>query len=185
MPVKENHPVLHQDIRLWFEHPPHLRGLDFRTTQQVNKGHGRLERRVLTASAELRDYLDFPGIQQVFRLERHRLVLRTGRLTTEVIYGVTSLTPKQASPDQLLLLCREHWAIENNLHRVRDVEFGEDACHTWHRNGARVLALCRDLVLGVLRAFGYSNIREARQHFAARPLQALGLFQLSVSSWFT
>jgi hypothetical protein len=57
------------------------------------------------------------------------------------------------------------------LHRVRDVEFGEDACRTWHRNGARVLALCRDLVLGILRAFGYSNIRDARQHFAARPLQ--------------
>jgi hypothetical protein len=50
---------------------------------------------------------------------------------------------------------------------------------------ACVLALCRDLVLGILRASGYANIREARQHFAARPLQALGLFQLSVSSWFT
>jgi hypothetical protein len=96
IPVKENHPVLHQDIRLWFEHPPHLRGLDLRTTQQVNKGHGRLERRVLTASAELRDYLDFPGIQQVFRLERRRLVLRTGRLTTEVKYGVTDASTGSA-----------------------------------------------------------------------------------------
>lgn len=185
MPVKENHPLLHQDIRLWFENPPCLQGLDFRTTQQVNKGHGRLERRVLTASADLRDYLDFPGVQQVFRLERHRLVLSTGRLTTEVIYGVTSLTPEQASPDQLLHLCRDHWAVENNLHRVRDVEFGEDACSCRHRNGARVLALCRDLVLGILNAFGYSNIRDARHHFAARPLQALTLFNLSVSSWFT
>jgi hypothetical protein len=107
----------------------------------MNKGHGRLERRVLTASAELRDYLDFPGVQQVFRLERHRLVLSTGRLTTGVIYGVTSLTPQQASPDQLLRFCRAHWAIENNLHRVRDVEFGEDACRTWHRYGVRFGAL--------------------------------------------
>jgi hypothetical protein len=185
MPVKANHPVLQQDIRLWFEQPPQRRGLDFRTVQQVNKGHGRLERRVLTASTELRGYLDFPGVQQVFRLERHRLLLATGQQTTEVVYGVSSLTPEQASAEQLLNFCRGHWAIENHLHWMRDVAFGEDACRMGHRNGARVFSLCRDVVLGVLRAFGYTQIQDARQHFAAHPLQALGLFQLSVSSRFT
>ena len=185
MPVKANHPLLYDDIRLWFEQPPPVRGLDFRSAEQVNKGHGRLERRVLTASDELRDYLAFPGVQQVFRLERQRLTLRTGQQTTEVVYGVTSLTPTQASAEALLNLCRGHWSIENHLHWIRDVEFGEDRCRVSACHGARVLSLCRDLVLGVLRAFGYPHIHDARQHFAAYPQQAFGLFELSVSSWFT
>lgn len=36
----------------------------------VNKGHGRLEKRTIWVSSELNTYLDWPGVKQVFRLER-------------------------------------------------------------------------------------------------------------------
>ncbi len=37
---------------------------------KVSKGHGRLETRTLMASTLLNDYLDWPHVAQVFRLER-------------------------------------------------------------------------------------------------------------------
>ena len=43
---------------------------DFQTVRTVNKGHGRHEERTLTTSSLLNDYLDWPGLAQVFKLER-------------------------------------------------------------------------------------------------------------------
>ena len=50
---------------------------------------------------------EWVGIQQIFRLER--IVVEKGVRRREVIYGVTSLSPKQAGPAELL---GAHWAIE-------------------------------------------------------------------------
>jgi hypothetical protein len=44
----------------------------------------------------------------------------------EVVYGVTSLSPEQATPGRLLTLVRGQWQIENQGHGVRDVTFAED-----------------------------------------------------------
>jgi hypothetical protein len=180
MPVKDNQPQLLADLRLWFEAPPPLRGLDWRSTRQTTKGHGRLETRTLVASTALNDYLDWPGVQQVMRLERQVIDLITGECSCQVRYAVTSLPPQLASPSDLLQLWRGHWTIENNLHWVRDVLFGEDASRVRTRHAPQVLAVCRNTVLTLLRLFGYSQIAAARDHFAARPSQAFGLVTLPV-----
>lgn len=180
MPVKDNQPHLVADLRLWFEAPPPLRGLDWRSTRQTNKGHGRLETRTLVASTALNEYLDWPGLQQVVRLERQVIALTTGECSGEVRYAVTSLPPQLASASDLLQLWRGPWAIEKNLHWVRDVLLGEDASPVRTRPGPHVLAVCRNTVLTLLRLVGYSQIAAAREHFAARPSQAFGLVTLPV-----
>lgn len=91
-------------------------------------GHGRIEQRYLTTSSELNDYLDWPSLAQVFRVQRVIRHRRTGLLTYQVVFGITSLSDSQRSPQQLLHLIRQHWHIENRLHYVRDVTFHEDAC---------------------------------------------------------
>ena len=48
-------------------------------------------------------------------------------MADHVIDAVTSLAHAQASPARLADYLRGHWAIENGLHYVRDVTFGEDA----------------------------------------------------------
>ena len=52
----------------------------------------------------------------------------------------------------MLRLSRAHWAIENQLHYVRDVTFGEDKNHVKDRQGAANLALLRKLTLVLLKA---------------------------------
>jgi hypothetical protein len=78
-------------------------------------------------SAELKGYSDWPGLEQVFRLDRQRIDLKTGEIEEEVVYGLTSLSPLEASPARLLALTRAYWGAENGLHYRRDVTFREDA----------------------------------------------------------
>jgi hypothetical protein len=67
----------------------------------------------------------WPGLGQICRLVRQSR--RKTRWHTEVHFKITSLTPERAGPADLLRFSRRHWAIENQLHYVRDVALGEDA----------------------------------------------------------
>lgn len=84
--------------------------------ETVDKGHGRLETRRIQVSTAINDYVDFPHCAQVFRLERERVFIKTGKVERETVYGVTSLTPDRADPARLLALSRGHWSIENRSH---------------------------------------------------------------------
>ncbi len=72
--------------------------------------------RRLSTSTLLNEYLDFPYLSQVCRIEREVTRLKTGKTRTETVYAITDLTPEQASPERLLELNRGHWAIENRSH---------------------------------------------------------------------
>jgi hypothetical protein len=63
--------------------------------------------------------------------------------------------PNQLSPRSL------PWQIENGLHHVRDVSFGEDASQIRKEPG--VFAQLRTLALNRLRHIGHDNIKAARQ----------------------
>ncbi len=125
--AKGNQPQLEEDIRLWFE--PDVQRIpgmgcppkDFETATTINKGHGRLEKRTLTVSGQLADFLDWPYLDQVFQLERTFTNCKTGATHTHIVYGFTSLTREQVSPAQLLKMIRSYWHIENRLHYRRDV----------------------------------------------------------------
>jgi hypothetical protein len=148
---------------------------DFRTAHTVNKAHGRLEERTLTASSLLKDYLDWPGLGQVFRLERRFTTLATGGVHTEVQYGLTSLTTAEASPDRLLEIVRSQWGIENGLHYRRDKTFQEDQTRLTRPALGRAIACINNLVIGLLNLAGFRNHAKARRQFDADPAQALAL----------
>ena len=109
--AKANQPTLEEDLRLFFAEPP-VDCRDWRQTRTCSKGHGRLEIRELLASTELNEWLaaSWPGVEQVFCLRR--TVSRQGQMHTQTIYGITTLSPKQASAARLLEVVRRHWAIE-------------------------------------------------------------------------
>ena len=146
--------------------------------EQRTFGHGRLERRRLWALPVYDDYLQWPGARLMLRLEREVICKRTGAVRRELSYALSSLDLEQVSADQVLRWWRQHWHIENKLHYVRDVTFGEDACRVRSGNGPQTLAALRNAVLSVLRLRGVTNIAEAIRAFAQNPYRALGLLVL-------
>jgi len=107
--------------------------------------------------------------------DRHTTDLAGRTLHTEVCYAITSLTATQADAARLGRLLRGHWEIENRLHWVRDVTFGED--HSQIRTGAgpRAMASLRNLVIGRLRLAGATNIAQTLRWISRDPARALVL----------
>jgi predicted transposase YbfD/YdcC len=179
--VKGNHPQLLQDLRDWFDDQvPLLPGQgcppkDFCSATTTSKGHGRLEVRTLTTSSQLNDFLDWPFLQQVFKLERTITLSKTKKTRQETIYGLTSLSTDQASPAHLLLMLRSYWQIENSLHYPRDVTLHEDQTRFHNHAAAHNMAIINNLVLNCLSTSPFSFIPSARRFFAAHPDQALSL----------
>lgn len=177
--VKGNHPQLRQDLQDWFDDKvPLLPGQgcppkDFHSATITSKGHGRLEVRTLTTSSQLNDFLDWPFLQQVFKLERTITISKTKKTRQETIYGVTSLAAEQASPSQLLHMLRSYWQIENSLHYPRDVTLHEDQTRFKNHTAAHNMAIINNLVLSLIAKSAFPFVPSARRFFAAHPHQAL------------
>jgi predicted transposase YbfD/YdcC len=140
-------------------------------------GHGRSEHRAIQV-LPAPDDLDFPRAAQVFRITRDRTDHSSGKHETHTWVGATSLTSELADPAHIASLLRGHWEIENRLHWVRDVTYGED--HSRLRTGTapRAMASLRNLTISALRASGWTNIAQALRHMArdtTRPLTLLGI----------
>ena len=172
LPVKDNQPLLRQDIALVFAHAERLSDTitEARTTDQHG---GRIETRWLRASTALEGYLDWPGHAQV--LELHRVVRekRTGKTRREVAHAITSLGRERATARQLLDVWRAHWDIENRLHWVRDVSFDEDRSQVRAGHAPQVMATLRNIAISLLRVCGAANIAAACRRYAAQPALAL------------
>jgi hypothetical protein len=180
---KENQPQLYKNIQSLFapEYPKPGFGkirTDFLTARKVNKGHGRIEVRTITTSEMLNLYAGWPGLAQVYRLERQFQWRRNGlcyRSSCQVEFGITSLTRKQASPEQLLNLRRAHWGIETGLNYRRDVTLTEDGTRMTIGNTGKVMASINNLVLALIRQATFYNAAQARRWFAAHLSDALAL----------
>ncbi len=143
------------------------------TARSTDKGHGRVEVRSLRTTTALNDYLDWPGVAQVYWLRRERTV--GGVTTTEDAFGITSLGRDRADAGRLLALIRDHWGIENGSHYVRDVTLGEDACRVRRGHAATVLAGVRTAALSLLRASGVTQIATATRDYLFHPGHAIRL----------
>jgi predicted transposase YbfD/YdcC len=178
--AKDNQPTLRDDIaQVFAPSDPTPEGGRFasegESVRVVTKGHGRREIRTMTVSSLLKGYCDWPGMEQVFQLERQRDLLAEGKVTREVVYGLTSLSRAQAGPRTLLAFTRTYWGIENGLHHRRDVTFKEDATRLTQGSAGRVMAILNTLVIGLLRYLGYTNIAQARRFYDADPSLAIRL----------
>jgi len=131
------------------------------TAIEDDRGHGRVERRTIRV-APADDGL-FPGAAQAFRLRRDTGGLDGVWTGKEIVYGITSLPADLAGPAQLNHYERRHWVVEDRLHWVRDVTFGEDASQLRTGTAPRALAAFRNLAISALRLAGRANIAHARR----------------------
>jgi len=129
-------------------------------------GHGRTERRTRKITAVTRG-LAFPHATQAIRIVRRRKL--KGKRSRETRSAVTSPTVTQAQ----LRTARDHHprplgAIEDRLHRVRDIDFDEDRAQIRTANRPRATASPRNLAITILRLTGAASITAAALRYHAR-----------------
>jgi predicted transposase YbfD/YdcC len=170
--VKNNQPKLRKQLAQlpWVDVPV--------TDTQNDRAHGRIEKRtlkVVTISAGIL----FPHAAQAIQVTRKVRQRSSRKWRTETVYAVTDLTAEQGHPDQLATWLRGHWCIENRLHWVRDVTFGEDLSQVRTGNAPQVMATLRNLAISLLRLNGATNIAKALRHHARDTKYPLALLLTS------
>jgi len=132
-------------------------------TLTKGKGHGRIEERSVRTTTEDIEKIDFPHVAQTIRVERTVTKIKTGVVSHEISFYITSLSPQEAQETQeaqeaqeannsrLGNFIRGHWSIENKLHWIRDVICGEDDSKIGKGSGPRVLASFINLALALFR----------------------------------
>jgi len=151
--VKSNQPTLRTEIEDYFASAP-AEVLD--TATDWDKGHGRIEERIVTVSREA-DWLAgdrrfpgelrLPGVTTIIKV-RSRTELKD-RCRTDTRYYISSANlTAQAAAEAV----RGHWGIENRLHWVLDVVFAEDQARLRTGHGAKNMAIVRHFAINMVRA---------------------------------
>ncbi len=151
--VKANQPTLRAEVEACFAAAlPGTVG----THIEHDKGHGRIEQRTTSLVREV-DWLSgdrrfpgelrLPGVACIIRVQAR--VERGGTLHTETRTYVSSADLDAERAGQAV---RGHWAIENSLHWVLDVTFGDDQSRLRKGFGAKNMAVVRHLALNLVRA---------------------------------
>jgi len=130
--------------------PAKRNGVPLAYTETVEKDHGRLETRRYWQSGQLGWFAgkdDWAGLRSVGVVESVRQV-GPAAPTVERRYYLSSLG---VDVDKFARAVRGHWAIENSLHWVLDVQCGEDRSRARAGHAATNLATLRRLALNLLK----------------------------------
>ena len=143
--LKGNQGTLHDDVKLFLDDP----ATPVAQATQVGKGHGRIETRVASVSADvdwLQEQHDWPGLQAVGKVTATRR--KDGETSAETRYYLLS---QAWPPERCNDIVRGYWGIENRLHWVLDVTCNEDQARNRQGHCAENLALLRKLALNLAR----------------------------------
>jgi predicted transposase YbfD/YdcC len=151
--VKANQPSLRAEIESFFAGAP---AAALESVTEVDKGHGRIEQRTVTVAHEV-DWLNgdrrFPGelrlpqIATLVRVEARAELKDRSRFETRYYVSSAALSAPRAAQ-----AVRGHWGIENRLHWVLDVTFGDDQSRLRKGHGARNMAVVRHFAINLVRA---------------------------------
>ena len=132
------------------------------TYQQINKGHGRIEKRTISICQTLDGVRQWPGLQTLIRVESERQVKKGGQsqVTQETRYYITSLI---ASARDLGQRIRGYWGVENKVHYVRDVTQAEDKSRIRTTPLVQIFALARNFALNLYRSNQFQNMAQAQR----------------------
>jgi len=150
--VKANQPSLRAEIEAFFADAP---AAGLACTTDVDKGHGRIEQRTVTVAREV-DWLSgerrFPGevrlpdVATIVRVAARAELTDRGRFETRYYVSSAMLSAERAAQ-----AVRSHWAIENSLHWVLDVTFGDDQSRLRKGHGAKNMAVVRHFAINLVR----------------------------------
>ena len=160
--LKGNHEMVHQEVKTFLEQTiresrerrprgvkPSRAAASLAVLETVDKDHGRFEVRRYYQSSELSWFADlgkWEGLRSVGMVESAREM--AGKTSVERRCFLSSLPLDVA---QFARAVRSHWGVENKVHWVMDVCFGEDQSRARAGYAAENLATLRRLALNMLR----------------------------------
>lgn len=146
--VKGNQPTLLNDISYYFQNSD--REPEF---IEISPGdHGRIEIRKIWTTSKLNEYLNFPHIGQAFAIESEFTDKKTGKVSHDVAYGITSRTKDEADAQRVLKVNRGHWTIENCCHYILDWNYDEDRSRIRTGYGPENMTRLRKFAIGVIKS---------------------------------
>jgi predicted transposase YbfD/YdcC len=163
--VKGNQELLEEAIRMYFADLPFKAQIQTHTMTTYWKG--RKEKRTVTMSQELNTYIQWPGLTHVWQCARE--IKRHGQTTKEIAVGIAALPQQYATPKELNEYIRGHWAIENGLHRTRDVSFHEDKATIRKGKAPQIMAALKNIVISIFHRATIRSFPTAFRRFASHP----------------
>lgn len=174
--VKENHGEFKEAIEVAMKPAAQRRAAD---VVEVNKGHGRLEKRRywwVEVDEALRDYLakeyGWPDVRWCGLGQRTwRHLYEDTWHEAERLWVLSARHPLPLTPAQLSQWARNHWQVENRTFWVLDVTYQEDRNHA--RRVGPMLHLLRLMAINVIRQQGFRYVPDGRRTAAALPDRGL------------
>ncbi|MFD0390178.1 ISAs1 family transposase [Tistrella bauzanensis] len=172
--TKDNQKTAHAEIQLYFDTAP---ADEIDALILHDKGHGRIETRRHLVSQRVdwmsgsRRYPDeprFKGLKTIAMIETR--IETADEIKVERRCYISS---RILSAEAFAHAARAHWAIENGLHWVLDVQFKEDQSRLRRGHGATNMAMVRHLALNLIRAIPGKLSIKARRKLATWDTQYL------------
>jgi predicted transposase YbfD/YdcC len=176
--VKGNQKHLLEDISFYFDQIRH-NDVDYKT---IDSGHGRITTRKIWVSTELNKHLKFPGVAQIFMVQRNTINKKSNKETQDVAYGMTSKTPERANAEDVLRDNRGHWAIENGCHYVLDWSFDEDRSRIRTGYGPENVTRLRRFAIGLIKIKKAKNVAERMRYLNNNVRQVFDYLKMSRNS---
>lgn len=176
--AKRNQKRLLEDIAFFFENSVE----DSSYTSHDSPDHGRIETRKIWVTTRLNDYLDFPHVGQVFKIERFTHNKKSGKESREIAYGLTSKTPEAASAKQVLQDNRNHWCIENSCHYIIDWIYDEDRSRISKGYGPENVTRLRRFAVGLLKGKNVSNVTQKMRRLSFNVRAVFDLLKMTKNS---
>jgi predicted transposase YbfD/YdcC len=147
--VKDNQPSLHDAVRAVFDGAceREFAGVAVDGHADAGDGHGRHEERYVTVITDPEGLPEqWPDVAAVVQVNREREA--DGKSTSTTHFYITSYAGTAA---EVAGWVRGHWGIENGLHWVLDVVFGEDGSRVREGHAGANLAMLRRVAVSLLR----------------------------------
>lgn len=147
--LKGHQPAAYGEIKAFLDDAVARQDPRLAFLETTDQGHGRVEVRRYWQTEQIAWFADrakWEGLRSVAMVESVRTV--KGQSSVERRYYLSSLPGDVA---KLARAVRGHWKIENQLHWVLDVVFGEDQSRARTGHAAENLAATRRVAINLLR----------------------------------
>ncbi len=169
--LKGNQSAIHDEIENYFLQAlaADFQGIEHDCFTSLEKGHGRIESRTVYVTADL-DWLPqknlWANLTSIVMVISERTI--KGKMTREIRFYLSSLDPVAV---RIAHAIRTHWGIENKVHWVLDVTFGEDK-NQLSGNGAENFSLLSKIALNLLKQDKTAQLSIPNKRFRASMDQA-------------